>query len=306
MEWPSGQWQQTVNLSTGVYHGSNPCSTTNADLAQPAEHIHGKDGVFGSNPKIGSIVENNSPEVLIALGLFASLPHKILTQILICNHEQEYLLDIYGTVLRALFRSKRRSVVVYIYANFDLPLRLVYNSLHKSHNNYSYVIMNKNIYLIFMGLFFALCLALSGGVWLSLHELENLREEYDLLESERTSSVTMMQSMQNRHLDLTEITGLNIDNAGSAHDAVEFYSHVRQAIEDNKMELVSMNSDSNNDSILNLQVEGSYYSFAHLLAAWRQMPFACRINSLKLKRDANSPMSKISAQIVLEAMMEEE
>ena len=25
-----------------------------ADLAQPAEHIHGKDGVFGSNPKIGS------------------------------------------------------------------------------------------------------------------------------------------------------------------------------------------------------------------------------------------------------------
>ena len=26
-----------------------------ADLAQPAEHIHGKDGVFGSNPKIGSI-----------------------------------------------------------------------------------------------------------------------------------------------------------------------------------------------------------------------------------------------------------
>ena len=54
VEWPSGQWQQTVNLSTGVYHGSNPCSTTKADLAQPAEHIHGKDGVFGSNPKIGS------------------------------------------------------------------------------------------------------------------------------------------------------------------------------------------------------------------------------------------------------------
>ena len=26
-----------------------------ADLAQPAEHIHGKDGVFGSNPKIGFI-----------------------------------------------------------------------------------------------------------------------------------------------------------------------------------------------------------------------------------------------------------
>ena len=28
-----------------------------ADLAQPAEHIHGKDGVFGSNPKIGSRIK---------------------------------------------------------------------------------------------------------------------------------------------------------------------------------------------------------------------------------------------------------
>ena len=31
-----------------------------ADLAQPAEHIHGKDGVFGSNPKIGSSNEKHS------------------------------------------------------------------------------------------------------------------------------------------------------------------------------------------------------------------------------------------------------
>ena len=34
-----------------------------ADLAQPAEHIHGKDGVFGSNPKIGSSFENDSLRV---------------------------------------------------------------------------------------------------------------------------------------------------------------------------------------------------------------------------------------------------
>ena len=141
---------------------------------------------------------------------------------------------------------------------------------------------------------------------MSLHQLELLREEYDLLEDERTSSISMMQSMQNKHLDLTEITGLNIDNAGSAHDAVEFYSHVRQAIENNNMELISMNSDSNNDSILSLQLQGNYYSFAHLLADWRVMPFASRINSLKLKRDASSPTNFISAQIVLEAMMEKE
>ncbi len=43
---------------------------TFADLAQPAEHIHGKDGVFGSNPKIGFVNENNSFEVKMLRGFF--------------------------------------------------------------------------------------------------------------------------------------------------------------------------------------------------------------------------------------------
>lgn len=165
--------------------------------------------------------------------------------------------------------------------------------------------MHKNTYLIFMALFFALCFSLIGGVWWSLNELEAMREEYDLLENERSTSVSMMESMQNRNIDLTEITGLNLDNAGSAKDAVEFYSHVRQAIENNNVELVSMNSDSNNDGILSLQVQGTYSSLAHLLADWRNMPFASRINSLKLKREASAPSNFVSVQVVLEAMMEE-
>ena len=165
--------------------------------------------------------------------------------------------------------------------------------------------MKKNIYLILMALFFVFCFSLSGGVWLSIKELEALREEYDMLESERASSVIMMETMQNKNLDLTEITGLNIDNAGSAHDAMEFYSHVREAVENNNLELVSLNAANNNDGILSLQVTGNYYAFAHMLADFRKMPFASRISSLKLKRDAISPGSNISAQIILEAMMED-
>ena len=53
--WPSGQWQQTVNLPAGAYGGSNPPATTiKAVLAQQVEHIHGKDGVPGPNPGDGS------------------------------------------------------------------------------------------------------------------------------------------------------------------------------------------------------------------------------------------------------------
>ena len=52
--------------------------------------------------------------------------------------------------------------------------------------------MHKNTYFIFIGIFFVLCFALSAGVWWSISELETMREEYDLLEHERTSSVSMM------------------------------------------------------------------------------------------------------------------
>lgn len=42
-----------------VYGGSNPPPPTNstrqADLAQQVEHIHGKDGVSGSSPEVGSM-----------------------------------------------------------------------------------------------------------------------------------------------------------------------------------------------------------------------------------------------------------
>ncbi len=164
--------------------------------------------------------------------------------------------------------------------------------------------MNKSIYLILIAGFFGLCLCLVGGVWWSVHELRTYREEYDLLEEERATSQKMMQSMQDKNFDLSQVTGLNIDNAGYAKDAVEFYSHVRTAIEKNKVELISMNSDANRDNLLSLHVQGSYYALAHMFADWRVMPFAARINSIRIKRDSSSPTNKVDAEIVLEAMME--
>ena len=164
--------------------------------------------------------------------------------------------------------------------------------------------MNRNIYLILTAGFFALCLCLIGGVWWSLRELKSHREEYDLLVQERSASQKMMLSMQNKNLDLAQITGLNIDNAGYAKDAVEFYSNVRIAIEKNQVELLSMNSDANKDNLLSLHVQGNYYALVHMFADWRGMPFAARINSIKIKRDPSSPTSKVDAEIILEAMME--
>ena len=142
--------------------------------------------------------------------------------------------------------------------------------------------MSKNIYLIFTAAFFALCLAVIGGVWWSIRELRAYREEYDMLEEERAVSQRTMDNMQSKNVDLEQITGLNIDNAGFAQDSVEFYSQVRRAIENNHVELLSMNAGGNNENILSLSLQGSYYAIARTLAEWRVMPFASRINSLKI------------------------
>jgi hypothetical protein len=72
--YPSGQREQTVNLLAHAFLGSNPSPGTIADVAQPrrgpvgagrgfdnfadvaqlVEHLHGKEGVTGSIPVVGS------------------------------------------------------------------------------------------------------------------------------------------------------------------------------------------------------------------------------------------------------------
>jgi hypothetical protein len=53
--WPSGQWQQTVNLPSFEFEGSNPSPPIFkfAQVAQLAEHILGKDEVRSSNLLLG-------------------------------------------------------------------------------------------------------------------------------------------------------------------------------------------------------------------------------------------------------------
>ena len=62
------EWSKAADCKSAdtVYEGSNPSPTTilykEADLAQQVEHIHGKDGVSGSSPEVGSSNSKGSRE----------------------------------------------------------------------------------------------------------------------------------------------------------------------------------------------------------------------------------------------------
>lgn len=58
--WRSGQSHQTVNLAPSGYGGSNPSPPTlYCRDSSAVEHFHGKEGVPGSSPGLGSENNNN-------------------------------------------------------------------------------------------------------------------------------------------------------------------------------------------------------------------------------------------------------
>ena len=167
---------------------------------------------------------------------------------------------------------------------------------------------NDNKYLIFFGIFVALCAAVAFGVWYSLLLLGEAREEYDMLSSERANFSSTMEALRAKNRALKKINELSFNQSEKASDSVEFYMSVRRAIDDNKMNMLSMSSSQesnseNPNSTLTIKIKGEYYSLAHLFADWRKMPFASRIKSLKIVRDRYSPEDSVEADIVLEAYM---
>ena len=160
--------------------------------------------------------------------------------------------------------------------------------------------------MIFAGIFFTSCLVVMFAVWYSIHVLYDYRTEYETLEAERNNFTGMIQSLEERNRTLAQIAGLDINHTGTASDAVEFYSQVRLAIENAGMNLLSMSSGQNEKDLkLSLSLQGNYYSLAHLLAAWRVMPIASRVTSLRFKRDARAPEDFINADVTIEGMPDE-
>ena len=157
--------------------------------------------------------------------------------------------------------------------------------------------------LIFVGIFFALCLAVSVGVWYGLHELSEYREEYDTMINERDNFSSVMEDLRAKNQTLTNINRLNFGNVGTASDSVEFYSHVRTILDRYNMNTLSMSSNENDSAgnVLTLKISGNYYALAKVFADWRNMPFASRITSLKIVRDHDNPEDLVDVDVVIEA-----
>ena len=157
--------------------------------------------------------------------------------------------------------------------------------------------------LIFVGIFFALCLAVAVGVWYGLHELSEYRDEYDTMISERDNFSAVMEDLRAKNKILNNVNKLNFDNVTTASDSVEFYSQVYAILDKYNMNTLSMSSNENDNSgsVLTLKLSGNYYALIKVFADWRNMPIASRITSLKIVRDNDNPEELVDVDVVIEA-----
>lgn len=161
--------------------------------------------------------------------------------------------------------------------------------------------MENKSYLLQILFFAVACVALCAGVWFGLGVLEEYREEYDTIVTERDNFEGIMEGLRAKNRTLQSIHQVNLSDVKMVKkgNESEFYSAVHRLIESNSMNLLSMQNDE--PSIFKLSLQGNYYSLIHLFADWRSMPFASRITELHIKRDSLFPADFVTADLTLEA-----
>lgn len=165
--------------------------------------------------------------------------------------------------------------------------------------------MEDRNYILQVLAFAAVCVALGAGVWFGIHTLEDYREEYDTMLSERDNFEGIMENLRAKNRTLQAIHQVNLSDVKTVKKGKEseFYTAVRTLIDKNSMTMISMRNDQ--PSIFNLSLRGDYYSLIQLFADWREMPFASRMTELKIKRDNLAPDRSVEAELTLEAWISE-
>lgn len=163
--------------------------------------------------------------------------------------------------------------------------------------------INQNLVLLLAGVLVGFCILVCAVTWYPVHLLENMREEYDNIENERLSLNTTVENFSIVKENLEKLEAITPKDIRPASDIVEFYAYVRQAAENNGINIISTRQ-SNNSISMNLR--GGYYSLMHLIADWRKMPASGKITSIKIQRDKDVPALFVTADVTLAALLDDE
>lgn len=162
--------------------------------------------------------------------------------------------------------------------------------------------VDQRLVLALAGVLSGICILICVITWYPVHLLEVMREEYDSLENERADLVLTVENFSIVQDNLRKVEASTPKNIRPASDIVEFYAYVRQAAENNGVNIITTRQSS---SSITMNLRGGYYSLMHLIADWRAMSTAGKITSIKIQRDKDAPSLFVTADVTLAALMNE-
>ncbi|MBQ6920131.1 MAG: hypothetical protein IJQ74_07350 [Synergistaceae bacterium] len=169
--------------------------------------------------------------------------------------------------------------------------------------------MNKNINVIFTGIFLAFSLAISVLTWYSVSTLHSTREEYDQLNGESNNNSDIIKTLEARNASLYRITALQVNNAQILPDAISFFSMLRTLLERHGINLMNMTTSGGDsdkgDNVLQVKIDGNYYEIVKMLADIRNLPAAARITNFSIKRNHDLPGELVEVDLRLEVLTED-
>ena len=163
--------------------------------------------------------------------------------------------------------------------------------------------LNQNLVLLLAVVLAGVCVIICIITWYPVHLLEGIREEYDNIENERINLNTTVENFSIVKENLEKLEAISPKDIRPASDIVEFYAYVRQAAENNGINIVSTRQSSNS---ISMNLRGGYYSLMHLIADWRKMPASGKITSIKIQRDKDAPALFVTADVTLAALLDED
>lgn len=163
--------------------------------------------------------------------------------------------------------------------------------------------MKKNYYLIFIIIFCILCSLICLAGWQSVEKLQAYRREYDMLYFERNNFTRTMENLYSRNSALRQAYNINLESADD-EGALSFHDQIIKTLENNNIDIVSLNQEKPDSNIITMSLRGNYYDFAHLLAEWRNLSLPTRLNLFSFRLNDSRSENYVDVNAVIESLRE--
>ena len=149
-----------------------------------------------------------------------------------------------------------------------------------------------NLILIIL---FSAVILIRYGIFYAVSNLREVRAEHKNLNLERSSVQASINSLIEQNVQLKNLISADKFQENPGH--VEIFSYVQNIMQNNNLNIISSGQEN---LVMTFKISGNYYAFINMLANLRNMPYAVKINNLRIRKNEISPADLVDVNITFE------